>query len=127
MEKFVYIKVRTVVGMGLWQDCLLQSIIDISTTDIDAITSYTEQDLLAHDALQKPPEPMSILESEFCPNTIFTRIERQIFGYEGGEYISEADEFQLIIPEGATPKSTHVTIQFGVSSYIEFKECFQIA
>ena len=98
----------------------MQSIIDISTTDIDAITSYTEQDPLAHDALQKPPEPTSVLESEFCPNTIFTRIERQIFGYEGGEYISEVDKFQLIIPEGAIPKSTHITIQFGVSPYGPF-------
>ena len=63
---------------------------------------------------------MGPLESEFCPETIFTSIEQQTFDYEGGEYISEADEFQLIIPEGAIPESTHVTIKFGVSPYGPF-------
>ena len=72
------------------------------------------------DVLKKPPEPVSALESDFCPNTIFTRLERQTFDYEGGEYISEADEFQLIVPEGAIPKSTPVTIEFGVSPYGPF-------
>ena len=74
------------------------------------LTSCIEQDLL--DVLQKAPEPMSVLESKFCPDTVFTRLERQTFDYEGGEYISEVDEFQLIIPKGAIPKSTQVTIEF---------------
>ena len=82
------------------------------------LTSSIEQSSL--DVLQKPPEPMSVLESNFCPNTIFTRLERKTFDYEGGEYTSEADEFQLIIPEGAIPKSTQVTIEFGVSPYGPF-------
>ena len=72
------------------------------------------------DVLHKAPEPVSVLESKFCPNTIFTRLDRQTFDYEGGEYTSEADEFQLIIPKGAIPKSTPITIEFGVSPYGPF-------
>ena len=82
------------------------------------LTSCIERDPV--DVLHKAPEPVSVLESRFYPNTIFTRLERQTFDYEGGEYISEADKFQLIIPEGAIPESTHVTIEFGVSPYGPF-------
>ena len=47
-------------------------------------------------------------------------MEQQTFGYEGGQHISEADKYELIIPEGAIPKSTRITVEFGVSPYGPF-------
>jgi len=47
-------------------------------------------------------------------------MEQQTFGCEGGKYISEVDEYELIIPEGAIPKSTRITVEFGVSPYGPF-------
>ena len=70
--------------------------------------------------MQKGPEPVDLLERRFRPDTIFTRVQQQTFGYEGGKYISEVDKYELIIPEGAIPKSTRITVEFGVSPYGPF-------
>ena len=70
--------------------------------------------------MQKGPEPVDLLERRFRPDTIFTRVQQQTFGYEGGKYISEVDKYELIIPERAIPKSTHITVEFGVSPYGPF-------
>lgn len=70
--------------------------------------------------MQKAPKPVNLPEGKFRPETIFTRMEQQTFGCEGGKYISEVDEYELIVPEGAIPKSTRITVEFGVSPYGPF-------
>jgi len=73
--------------------------------------------------MQKATKPVNLPERKFHPETIFTRMEQQTFGCEGGKYISEVNDMNLSFQKQLSPNplaSRYITVEFGVSPYGPF-------